>query len=80
MYKQNPKTFTGDQPDTLVAVAEMTAEPAPAAPVDEAATLSEQDIATLAYQRWLERGCPQGSPEEDWFEAERELQSKNHSS
>lgn len=31
----------------------------------------KQEIADLAYQRWVERGCPQGSPDEDWFEAER---------
>jgi len=30
-------------------------------------------IATRAYFRWLERGCPEGSPEQDWLEAEREL-------
>ena len=39
----------------------------------------EREIADLAYQRWVERGCPQGSPEEDWFEAERELLSRNRS-
>jgi len=27
-------------------------------------------IAELAYQFWEERGCPEGSPEEDWYEAE----------
>jgi hypothetical protein len=30
-------------------------------------------IAVLAYQFWLERGCPHGTPEEDWFRAEREI-------
>ena len=34
---------------------------------------NNQEIADLAYQRWVERGCPQGSADEDWFEAEREL-------
>jgi len=33
----------------------------------------ESAIAPLAYQFWLERGCPDGCPEEDWFRAEREL-------
>ena len=28
----------------------------------------------LAYQLWEERGRPSGSSEEDWFEAERQLQ------
>jgi hypothetical protein len=30
-------------------------------------------IAVLAYQFWQERGCPLGSPEQDWFRAEREI-------
>ena len=32
------------------------------------------DIAALAYHLWLERGCPDGSPEIDWYEAERRIQ------
>ena len=31
------------------------------------------EIATLAHQRWIERGRPEGSPEVDWFQAEEEL-------
>jgi hypothetical protein len=31
-------------------------------------------IAKLAYARWEARGRPEGSPEEDWFWAEQELQ------
>jgi hypothetical protein len=27
-------------------------------------------IAELAYYLWRERGCPNGSPEEDWYNAE----------
>jgi hypothetical protein len=30
-------------------------------------------IETLAYQLWLERGCPDGSPQDDWFRAETQL-------
>ena len=29
-------------------------------------------IAARAYELWIERGCPIGSPEEDWFRAEQE--------
>ncbi len=36
---------------------------------------SQQQIAELAYGYWLARGCPIGSPEADWFRAERELQN-----
>jgi hypothetical protein len=34
-------------------------------------------IATLAYRFWVERGCPEGCPEEDWFRAEQELAAKS---
>lgn len=30
-------------------------------------------IAGVAYTLWELRGCPVGSPEEDWFKAEQEL-------
>jgi hypothetical protein len=33
-------------------------------------------IAALAYQLWLERGCPIGSDQDDWFRAESILQSR----
>ena len=37
---------------------------------------SEPDhVAELAYTLWESRGCPIGSPEEDWFKAEQELAS-----
>jgi predicted SnoaL-like aldol condensation-catalyzing enzyme len=34
-----------------------------------------EEIATLAYELWEARGCPNGSPEEDWFRAEAERRS-----
>ena len=30
-------------------------------------------ISQLAYLLWEKRGCPEGSPEIDWLQAEREL-------
>ena len=27
-------------------------------------------VAELAYRLWEERGCPEGSPGEDWYKAE----------
>jgi hypothetical protein len=36
---------------------------------------SDSDVASRAYERWQRRGQPDGSAEEDWFEAERELES-----
>lgn len=31
-------------------------------------------VYVLAYSLWQERGCPDGSPEIDWYRAERLLQ------
>jgi len=36
-------------------------------------TVTTSDIAALAYRLWQERGCPTGSPEEDWYKAEELL-------
>ena len=36
---------------------------------------TESEIATVAYQLWLERGCPIGSDQEDWFQAEAMLKN-----
>jgi len=32
-------------------------------------------ISQLAYSLWQQRGCPTGSANEDWLEAERQLSS-----
>jgi hypothetical protein len=39
-------------------------------------TFGHNDIAALAYQLWLERGSPEGSPEEDWTRAVAQLRSR----
>ncbi len=36
-----------------------------------------EDIQLLAYQLWKERGCPLGTPEVDWFDAEEKLAGEN---
>jgi DUF2934 family protein len=42
-------------------------------------TSMQEDLSNLAYGLWQERGCPHGSPEVDWLEAERRLrQSSEH--
>jgi len=39
---------------------------------------SEQEqLELLAYEYWQERGRPEGSPDEDWFHAEKELQRRD---
>ena len=43
------------------------------------ATFGHEDIAALAYALWQARGCPEGSPEEDWFHAAQELRSRAES-
>ena len=40
-----------------------------------AASPTESEIATIAYQLWLDKGCPIGSDQEDWFQAEAVLKS-----
>ena len=43
--------------------------------VKTAATVgpTESEIAIVAYQLWLDNGCPVGSDQEDWFQAEAML-------
>jgi hypothetical protein len=36
---------------------------------------TEDEIATLAYQLWLDSGCPLGSDKEHWFRAETMLRN-----
>ena len=35
--------------------------------------LDQTRIESVAYEFWVQRGCPIGSPEEDWFHAEQRL-------
>jgi hypothetical protein len=35
-----------------------------------------EEIARLSHQFWIERGCPIGTPEEDWLRAEAEVRSR----
>jgi hypothetical protein len=35
----------------------------------------QEDIAALAYTLWQSRGCPHGTPDEDWFNAEEILKA-----
>jgi hypothetical protein len=34
-----------------------------------------RSIGELAYHLWQSRGCPEGSAEQDWLDAEKQLQS-----
>jgi hypothetical protein len=37
------------------------------------AALEHERIATLAYFYWQQRGCPDGSPGDDWSRAEQHI-------
>jgi hypothetical protein len=38
------------------------------------------EIAQRAYELWRERGCPAGSPDVDWKEAEQDLLARSRGS
>jgi hypothetical protein len=38
--------------------------------------VNQGEISALAYELWIQRGCPVGSPEVDWFGAEEELKGR----
>ena len=40
------------------------------------AAFGHHDIAVRAHELWQARGCPEGSPQEDWFRAAEELRSR----
>jgi len=42
------------------------------------APFGHDDIAALAHELWQARGCPDGSPQEDWFHAAEQLRSRSY--
>ena len=58
---ENPKTET---PFAVSNISEISVDPSP------------DQIARLAYLYWLDRGCRNGSAEEDWFRAEHQLRQQ----
>jgi hypothetical protein len=38
---------------------------------------NQEEIAALAHVLWQARGCPYGSPEDDWFQAKRQLAERS---
>ncbi len=49
-------------------------EPVPVAALVEYEPAADE-VASLAYQLWIERGSPHGSHEEDWYRAEEQLRA-----
>ena len=39
------------------------------------ASFGHDETAALALELWRARGCPEGSPEENWFDATQELRA-----
>jgi hypothetical protein len=42
-------------------------------PVSNNVQIPHERIAMRAYEKWMKRGCPQGTAFQDWVEAEAEL-------
>ena len=69
--KQSSETMSGDAAKMMPDRSTVTVS------LKTAATVSptESEIATVAYQLWLDNGCPVGSGQEDWFRAEAMLKN-----
>ena len=63
-----PKTTTARHRRAKATVAESQ-------PAKPEFTITRDDVATLAFSFWEQRGYQGGSPEEDWHRAEQELNS-----
>lgn len=42
-----------------------------------APTTHQEDVAAVAHQFWMDRGCPDGSPQQDWFNAVNAVGSRS---
>ena len=40
------------------------------------AIFGHRETAVLAHTLWQARGCPEGSPDEDWFQASHDLRAR----
>jgi hypothetical protein len=41
-----------------------------------ATAIPHDRIAKRAYEKWCKRGCPHGTHQQDWYEAEQELRTE----
>jgi hypothetical protein len=69
-YKRNPNEATARR--------EIDRVETPDSPLTDDAP-GPHEISELAYELWVERGYPMGSPDEDWFRAEQQLLHTGHS-
>jgi hypothetical protein len=70
MARNDAKTTTS--PEKMPGKSPGPQSPQPVAPVRNT-LLTQERIARRAYEIFLARGGQGGSPEQDWFQAEREL-------
>jgi hypothetical protein len=59
--------------EALAAVSESSSTGLKSTPAASPRTISHQQIAELAHSYWSGRNYTQGSPEDDWLRAERQL-------
>jgi Protein of unknown function (DUF2934) len=60
------------------------AKPSPTTPTSQAGrtgqgsqvAIPHDRIAKRAYEKWCKRGCPQGTHQQDWYDAEAELRAE----
>jgi hypothetical protein len=72
---KKPTHAAKDESQTAAAASSRTAaRPNTAAPPNVA--IAREAVARLAFQKWQKRGCPIGTDQRDWFEAEVELKSR----
>jgi Protein of unknown function (DUF2934) len=77
MSKQgNPEASLGAAAIGAAAATAMVMDPLlPEAP-SSYSVADREEIARLAHAYWEARCCPDGSPEEDWFRAEKALREQ----
>ena len=64
-----PKPATG-QPTMGMASA------GPASKSTPPTMVPHEKVAMRAYDKWCQRGCPPGTDQQDWYDAEAELRSE----
>jgi hypothetical protein len=47
-----------------------------AAQPSAAPKITHDRIAMRAYEKWMQRGCPHGTDQQDWLDAEAELKAE----
>jgi hypothetical protein len=75
--ERHPRPKTAVKTVAPAAVDEPAVAAAAAAHVAEEPVSAHDEIARIAYSHWEARGYIDGSPDEDWFRAEREFQSRS---